>query len=132
MVEMENPQSTLPASEWESEDWEDVQDEISEWQGKMTELGCVALVMNLVGDSAETPVVMAAIDFGVTLLLGGNADVQDAFAEASSDGSARPFFAKVDALLVQSYDEMKSSAAAEESSAPPEQRRRSVYRDRRC
>ena len=125
MIEMENPQSTLPASEWESEDWEDVQEQISEWQGKMTDLGCVALVMNLVGDSAETPVVMAAIDFAVTLLLGGNADVQNGFAESSSDGSARAFFAKLDALLVQSYDEMKSSAAANESE-PKEQRRRSV------
>lgn len=41
MIEMENPETSLPASEWESEDWEDVQDEIIEWQGKMFDLGCV-------------------------------------------------------------------------------------------
>lgn len=65
--------------------------------------------MNLVGHSNETPVVMDAIDLGITLLLGGNKDVQDGFAEASESGESTAFYAKLDALLIQSYDEMKAA-----------------------
>jgi len=107
-VEMENPDSTLPASEWESEDWEDHKEDVACWQAKMDELGCVDLIMNLVGQSPDIPIVMDAIDLGITLLLGGNADVQDGFYKASRKKGASNFFRKIDELLQQSFDEMKA------------------------
>jgi hypothetical protein len=68
-IEMENPDTTLPASEWENEDWEDeqVRETIVEWQGIMNELGCTQLIMNLVGQAPDIPIVMDALDLGVTL-----------------------------------------------------------------
>jgi len=107
-VEMENPDSTLPASEWEEEDYEDYADQIEEWQSKMDDLGCVQLIMNLVGSSEEVDIVMAAIDLGVTLLLGGNTQVQDGFYSSSLKKGAVNFFRKIDELLQQSFDEMKA------------------------
>jgi len=119
-VEMENPDSTLPASEWESEDWEDYKDVIVEWQERMNELGCVQLIMNLVGLSTDTPIVMDAIDLGVTLLLGGNKTVQDGFQVASRKKNASAFFRKLDDLLNQSYDEMKAAGSDPRAAGAPE------------
>jgi len=112
-VEMENPDSTLPASEWEEEDWEDekVQEAIHEWQNKMDEVGCVQLIMNLVGQSPDIPIVMDAIDLGITLLLGGNEDVQNGFYNSSRKKGASNFFRRLDELLQQSFEEMKAAGS---------------------
>merc|ERR550514_2548575 len=74
----------------------------------MDELGCVQLIMNLVGQSPDTPIVMDAIDLGITLLLGGNKDVQDGFYKSSRRKGASNFFRRLDELLQQSFDEMKA------------------------
>jgi len=108
---MENPESTLPASEWESEDWEDFKDTITEWQSKMDNLGCVQLIMNLVGQSPEVDIVMDAIDLGITLLLGGNEEVQNGFYKSSRMKGASNFFRRLDELLQQSFEEMKAVGA---------------------
>jgi inositol 1,4,5-triphosphate receptor type 1 len=121
MIEMENDASTLPASEWENEDWEDAHDQVVEWQDKMGAMGAFQLVIALVGQHPDTDVVMDAIDLGVTLLLGGNKVSQDSFFEMSGGPGSLEFFRRLDALLQQSFEEMRDVNAAVVIEEDPEE-----------
>lgn len=48
VIEMENPSSVLPASEWESEDWEKFESDVRSKQDMLIELGVVKLLCNLI------------------------------------------------------------------------------------
>jgi hypothetical protein len=88
IIEMENEQTTLPAAEWENDDYVEAKNNIVKRQNQLVNIGLVNLLINAIASSKSSKDVKEeAVLVGISLLLGGNTNSQNAFYYELSQGS---------------------------------------------
>jgi len=75
VVELANPSSDDPASEWGSEDWEKFYDEVVEKQNLLKELGVVNLLCNILAKESKRVIKEEALLVAIACTIGGNENV---------------------------------------------------------
>ena len=100
LVEMEVPHMTNPAVEWAAADWQEYRDQVLLMQGELNALPTVPLVVQLVhGTSGDKEICREAVLLAVTMLLGGNSQVQASFHRYCRSHFSDGFFAYLQRCL---------------------------------
>jgi hypothetical protein len=76
VIEMGNPSSVKPASEWESEDWEKFKEDVKSKQYMLIELDVVKLLCNLIAYEQKLKIKEEGLLVSIACLLGGNYETQ--------------------------------------------------------
>jgi hypothetical protein len=100
------------AADWEWEDWRDSAQEVSGRQKLLVELGAMRLVCVLFSTSEHTGVRTQAILLGITLLLGGNSESQQALLASMQQDSANQTASVLRQDLLQLFQEVRSEQQA--------------------
>eukprot|EP00753_Platysulcus_tardus_P010959 PLAT3172.1.p1 GENE.PLAT3172.1~~PLAT3172.1.p1 ORF type:complete len:3198 (-),score=1828.26 PLAT3172.1:113-9706(-) len=108
VVEMSNPDTTLPASRWDSERWLEHAEEVHAAQLRIVQLRCPELVVGLLASSDDTDVQSAAVELAIAMLLGGNEVAQARFVRVTRRATHDGFFRAVWEVLHQGIDYLKA------------------------
>jgi hypothetical protein len=71
-VEVENEDQKTPASEWDTDDWEDYKAQIKSKQDLLVNSGCVTFVCELMSRVEDPEINDECLLICISLLLGGN------------------------------------------------------------
>jgi hypothetical protein len=99
MIEMENKDLKTVAAEWDSADYEDYSKKIEERQDKLTELGVVDMICNMITADVSEDLKNEAILLGIAVLLGGNNNAQKAFFEYMQNDKKNNMMVQLNAMI---------------------------------
>lgn len=107
IVEKENAECKTPAAEWKTNDWIGNQKKITARQNELCEYGVVKMICNLISGVHSQQILHEAILLCITLLIGGNPDVQKAFLDAMREDMNNKFLWALKRILVKGFEEIK-------------------------
>lgn len=110
MIEMENPEKTNPAAEWENDDYQEKKGPIVKRQNQLVNMGVVKMLISILA-SAKSPreVKEEAILVSIALLLGGNINAQNAFVKEMQEDRNNVFCLALKKILQSSFDAIKKA-----------------------
>jgi len=91
VIELQNPLSQMPASTWESSDFEGYEDKILQKQKMLNSLGVVKLLANLIAFEPKRSIKEEALLVAIACLLNGNFETQQKFFEYIVDDTENQF-----------------------------------------
>jgi hypothetical protein len=112
MIELENPASNSPASDWNATEFKDLNSrkKILKRQNQLVGLELVDLLVDLLSNSKnEKEIKNEAILVSISLLYGGNFAAQEAFYQKIKADENNCFLNNYKKLLVQSFENVKKS-----------------------
>jgi hypothetical protein len=79
IIEVENKSKSTPAAEWDTDDWSEFEREIKIKQNLLNELEFVGLLCRIITLEPNEVVKFNCIKVAISMLLGGNYDIQESF-----------------------------------------------------
>jgi hypothetical protein len=104
IIEIENKNMVVPASEWDTKEWIEFEKMIVHKQELLCDLGVVTLVWNIVIQSEEEDIIYECVLLCIAMLLGGNLKVQNTFLRQFRIDKGNEFLLKIKRLLLQNFE----------------------------
>jgi hypothetical protein len=108
MIEVENKNCITPAAEWDTEDYIEFKGQIVSKQDTMVDIGAVQFLCKHISDLENDELLEQCILFGISLLLGGNNNAQQAFLTYFQDQDAyNKTLSKLKAIMIKEFEKTK-------------------------
>ena len=107
IIEREVPGSSKPAAEWESKDWIAFEKRVRKRQDEMTNFGVVGVVCQLLPKSRSEEITEELILLAISLLIGGNHNVQKVFLDFMKNDTQSLFILAIRKQIISGFEEMK-------------------------